>query len=172
MAAHVQSRGEITGLAQGLDIAPRGKPYAAFIESGPVAPIARAKNSVDRCSFAASVDCLPHRTDLRRQDARVLAAGVPGNPEQHRLVKSRLAELVQEGAAFLRPGDSGTPFRLGELARFGNGLPQHDLRSIDTPTRPDDARMPNHSRRVRAVNEIIHVSGFEPCAPRRNPRTR
>src|SRR6266853_207072 len=47
-------------------------------------------------------------------------------------MESRLSKLVQEGAAFLRAGDSSKPFRFGKLGRFRNRLPQDEFRSKDT----------------------------------------
>lgn len=55
-------------------------------------------------------------------------------------MKPRLAKLGQEGAAFLRPGDSGKPLRLGEAVRFRDRLSQDEFRAKNMSAWPHDPR--------------------------------
>ncbi len=65
------------------------------------------------------------------QHAWILGSGISCYPDYPGLVNSRRAKLLEEGAAFLRAGDSGKPAaRIFEDLRRER-LPQYKFSSID-----------------------------------------
>ena len=62
-------------------------------------------------------------SDLYRHHRLVLGAGVSEGTQNHSLAKTRLAELLEERAAFLSAGHSSKPICGGGFHLFDKGLP-------------------------------------------------
>ncbi len=73
--------------------------------------------------------------DLYRHHRLVLGAGVSEGAQDHSLLETRLAELLEERTAFLGAGHSSKPIRGSGLYFFRKGLPQDELCSIHATPR-------------------------------------
>ncbi len=60
---------------------------------------------------------------LYRHHSLVLGAGIPESAQDHGLLETRLAELLEESTAFLGAGHSSKPICCGGFYLFRKGFP-------------------------------------------------